>query len=72
MVEINAQVPVPFLGRHQVLGGKSARGGLGNERAMMLMLRAMMSDNMAFWFVVIVSVMTVRMRMRMNVGTRVR
>jgi len=38
---------------------------------MMVTPRAMMSDNRAFWFVVIVSVRTVRMRMRMNVGTRV-
>jgi hypothetical protein len=72
VVEIDAQVPVPFLGRHQVLVGKSARGGLGNEHAMIMAMRAVMSDNMAFWFVAIVSVMTVSMGMRMNVGTRVR
>ena len=71
MVESDAQVPMPFLSRHQILVGKSTRSSLGNERAMMVAPRAMMSDNRAFWFVVIVSVMTVRMRMRMNVGTRV-
>ena len=47
VVEIDTQVPVPFLGRHQVLVSKSARGGLGNEHAMMMAMRAVMSDNMA-------------------------
>ncbi len=64
-MEIDAQMPVPFLGRHQVLVGKSARGGLGTGHAIMMAMRAVMSDNMTFWFVVMV-----RMGMRVNVCRR--
>ena len=67
MVEIDTQVPVPILGRHQVLASKSARGGLGTGHAIMMAMRTVMSDNMAFWFVVIV-----RMGMRVNVCKRMR
>jgi len=66
-VEIDAQVPVPFLGRQEILVGKSARGRLGNEHVMRRAMRAVMSDNMAFWLVVMV-----RIGMRVTVSTRVR
>ena len=71
MVEIDAQVPVPFLGRQEVLVGKSAHGGLGlgNGHVMGRAMRAVMSDNMAFWFVVMVRV---RIGMRVNMSTGVR
>src|SRR5687767_230546 len=69
VVEIDAQVPVSFLGRQEVLVGKSAHGGLGNEHVMKRAMGAVMSDNMAFWFVVMVRM---RIGMRVNMSTRVR
>jgi hypothetical protein len=69
VVEIDAQVPVPFLGRQEVLVGKSARGGLGNKHVMRRTMRAVMSDNMAFWFVVVVR-MRIGMRVNMSTGVR--
>ena len=70
VVEIDAQVPVPFLGRQEVLVGKSARGlGLGNGHVMRRAMRAVMSDKMAFWFVVMVR-MRIGMRVNMSTGVR--